>query len=78
MLGLERNTVWCGWRGQGANLTLTNALRQKPIIMSEDQTMIRLLTALEKKTQQVRGAVGGAGGDGTWGWGWGCDGKGLG
>jgi len=34
---------------KGADLRATNNLRQKPIILAEDDTMIRLLTALEKK-----------------------------
>eukprot|EP00036_Acanthoecidae_sp_10tr_P008829 CAMPEP_0182915798 /NCGR_PEP_ID=MMETSP0105_2-20130417/546_1 /TAXON_ID=81532 ORGANISM="Acanthoeca-like sp., Strain 10tr" /NCGR_SAMPLE_ID=MMETSP0105_2 /ASSEMBLY_ACC=CAM_ASM_000205 /LENGTH=375 /DNA_ID=CAMNT_0025052689 /DNA_START=278 /DNA_END=1405 /DNA_ORIENTATION=+ len=41
---------------KGADLKLRNKLRQKPIVLSEDQTMIRLLTALEKKTEQARAA----------------------
>eukprot|EP00040_Diaphanoeca_grandis_P005922 m.35124 g.35124 ORF g.35124 m.35124 type:complete len:357 (+) comp17087_c0_seq1:238-1308(+) len=39
---------------KGADMKATNHLRQKPIVMSEDATMIRLLTALEKKTDQVK------------------------
>jgi len=39
---------------KGADMKATNGLRQKPIVMSEDATMIRLLTALEKKTDQVK------------------------
>lgn len=39
---------------KGADLKLRNKLNQKPIVLSEDQTMIRLLTALEKKTEQAR------------------------
>eukprot|EP00039_Didymoeca_costata_P018659 m.334435 g.334435 ORF g.334435 m.334435 type:complete len:366 (+) comp17354_c0_seq1:197-1294(+) len=35
---------------KGADLKTRNHLDQKPIILAEDQTMIRLLTALEKKT----------------------------
>lgn len=34
---------------KGADLRARNNLKQKPIILAEDQTMIRLLTALEKK-----------------------------
>lgn len=36
---------------KGADLKARNKLLQKPIILAEDQTMIRLLTALEKKTE---------------------------
>lgn len=34
---------------KGSDPTACNNLKQKPIIVSEDQTMIRLITALEKK-----------------------------
>lgn len=34
---------------KGSDPSATNNLQQKPIIVSEDQTMIRLITALEKK-----------------------------
>ena len=36
---------------KGADFAALNKLRQKPIILSEDETMIRLITALEKKAQ---------------------------
>ena len=36
---------------KGSDIKLVNKLNQKPIILSEDQTMIRLLTALEKKSE---------------------------
>lgn len=45
---------------KGADLQAKNSGRLKPIIMSEDQTMIRLITALEKKTQQVKAKLGAA------------------
>lgn len=44
---------------KGGDLAVRNNSRQKPIVMSEDQTMIRLITALEKKTQQVKQKLGG-------------------
>lgn len=43
---------------KGADLSIRNNANQKPIVMSEDQTMIRLITALEKKTQQVKAKLG--------------------
>jgi len=36
---------------KGASFDALNHLKQKPIILSEDETMIRLITALEKKAQ---------------------------
>jgi hypothetical protein len=41
---------------KGADLQQRNKLNQKPIVVSEDQTMIRLLTALEKKSEAARAA----------------------
>lgn len=43
---------------KGADLSTKNNSRMKPIVMSEDQTMIRLITALEKKTEQVKAKLG--------------------
>lgn len=45
---------------KGADLRARNNLRQKPIILAEDQTMIRLLTALEKKVDASAAMGGGA------------------
>jgi len=45
---------------KGADMRARNNLNQKPIILAEDQTMIRLLTALEKKVDASAAVQGGA------------------
>jgi hypothetical protein len=47
--------------GKGADHMAVNNLRQKPIVCSEDQTMIRLIQALEKKSGSARKEASGAG-----------------
>eukprot|EP00051_Salpingoeca_urceolata_P003403 m.57452 g.57452 ORF g.57452 m.57452 type:complete len:637 (+) comp12744_c0_seq1:356-2266(+) len=42
---------------KGADLTARNYLNQKPIVMSEDQTMLRLLSTLEQKQRLSAGEV---------------------